>query len=45
MTIWIADNSGELEILLLPGKYEVISKGIVRELKKMKVTTNNMKKL
>lgn len=38
-------TSGELEILLPPGKYEVISKDITRELKGMKVTTNNIRKL
>jgi hypothetical protein len=38
-------ESGELEILLPPGKYNVISKGITRELKGMKVTTNNIRKL
>jgi len=38
-------DSGELEILLPPGKYEVISKGNIRELKGMKVTTNNVKKI
>ena len=38
-------GEGELEILLPPGKYEVISKGITRELKGMKVTTNNIRKL
>jgi hypothetical protein len=38
-------DSGELEILLPPGKYEVISKGITRDLKSMKVTTNNIRKL
>jgi hypothetical protein len=38
-------DSGELEILLPPGKYEVISKGITRELKGMKVTTNNIRKV
>jgi Trp operon repressor len=37
-------DSGELEILLPPGKYNVISKGITRELKGMKVTTNNIRK-
>lgn len=37
--------AGELEILLPPGKYEVISKGITRELKGMKITTNNIRKL
>ena len=38
-------ESGELEILLPPGKYNVISKGITRELKGMKVTTNNIRKI
>jgi len=38
-------SEGELEILLPPGKYEVISKGNIRELKGMKVTTNNVRKL
>jgi hypothetical protein len=38
-------ESGELEILLPPGKYEVISKGITRELKGMKITTNNIRKI
>jgi len=38
-------DSGELEILLPPGKYEVISKGNIRELKGMKITTNNVKKI
>jgi len=38
-------ESGELEVLLPPGKYEVISKGITRELKGMKVTTNNIRKI
>jgi Trp operon repressor len=38
-------DSGELEILLPPDKYNVISKGITRELKGMKVTTNNIRKL
>jgi hypothetical protein len=38
-------DSGELEVLLPPGKYEVISKGITRELKGMKVTTNNIRKV
>lgn len=35
-------DSGELEVLLPPGKYEVITKGIVRELKGMKTKTNNL---
>jgi hypothetical protein len=38
-------ESGELEVLLPPGKYEVISKGITRELKGIKVNTNNIKKV
>ena len=38
-------GEGELEVLLPPGKYEVISKGITRDLKGMKVTTNNIRKL
>jgi len=38
-------DSGELEVLLPPGKYEVISKGVTRELKGMKVATNTLKKL
>ena len=38
-------GEGELEVLLPPGKYEVISKGVTRELKGMKVTTNNIRKL
>ena len=38
-------DSGELEVLLSPGKYNVISKGITRDLKGMKVTTNNIRKL
>jgi len=38
-------DSGELEVLLPPGKYEVISKGVTRELKGMNVTTNTLKKL
>jgi hypothetical protein len=38
-------SEGELEILLPPGKNEVISKGITRELKGIKVTTNNVRKL
>jgi len=38
-------SEGELEVLLPPGKYEVISKGITRDLKSMKVTTNNIRKL
>jgi hypothetical protein len=38
-------DSGELEVLLPPGKYEIISKGVTRELKGMKVTTNTLKKL
>ena len=38
-------SEGELEILLPPGKYNVISKGITRELKGMKVTTNNIRKI
>jgi hypothetical protein len=38
-------ESGELEVLLPPGKYEVVSKGVTRELKGMKVTTNNIRKL
>ena len=38
-------DSGELEVLLPPGKYEVVSTGNVRELKGIKVTTNNLKKL
>lgn len=38
-------DSGELEVLLPPGKYNVISKGNIRELKGMKVTTNNIKKI
>jgi hypothetical protein len=38
-------DSGELEVLLPPGKYEVISKGNIRNLKGMKITTNNIRKL
>ena len=38
-------DSGELEVLLSPGKYNVVSKGITRELKGMKVTTNNIRKV
>lgn len=38
-------SEGELEVLLPPGKYEVISKDITREFKTMKVTTNNIRKL
>jgi Trp operon repressor len=38
-------DSGELEVLLPPGKYEVVSKGIIRNLKGGKTITNNMKKL
>ena len=38
-------ESGELEVLLPPGKYEVVSTGSVRELKGIKVITNNIKKL
>ena len=38
-------DAGELEVLLPPGKYEVVSKGITRELKGMKVTTNNLKRI
>jgi len=38
-------SEGELEILLPPGKYEVISKGNIRELKGMRITTNNIRKL
>jgi len=38
-------GEGELEVLLPPGKYEVISKGITRELKGMRITTNNIRKL
>lgn len=38
-------ESGELEVLLSPGKYNVISKGITRDLKGMKITTNNIRKL
>ena len=38
-------DSGELEVLLSPGKYEVLSKDITRDLKGMKVTTNNIRKI
>ena len=38
-------DSGELEVLLPPGKYNVISKGNIRDLKGMKVTTNNIRRL
>jgi hypothetical protein len=38
-------DSGELEVLLSPGKYEVISKDITRDLKGMKITTNNIRKM
>lgn len=38
-------DSGELEVLLSPGKYEVLSKDITRDLKGMKITTNNIRKL
>jgi len=38
-------GEGELEFLLPPGKYNVISKGNIRDLKGMKVTTNNIRKL
>lgn len=38
-------DSGELEILLPPGKYEVVSKGIERELKGMRIATNNLKRM
>jgi hypothetical protein len=38
-------DSGELEVLLPPGRYEVVSTGDVRELKGIKVTTNNLKKV
>lgn len=38
-------DSGELEVLLPPGKYQVVSTGVVRELKGIKVLTNNLKKL
>jgi hypothetical protein len=38
-------DSGELEVLLPPGKYEVVSKGNIRDLKGMKITTNNIKKI
>jgi len=38
-------DSGELEILLPPGKYNVISKGNIRELKGMKITTNDIRKI
>ena len=38
-------GEGELEVLLSPGKYEVISKDITRNLKGMKVTTNNIRRL
>ena len=38
-------DSGELEVLLSPGKYEVISKGNIRELKGMRITTNNIRKM
>lgn len=47
MSIWIAVNSGdsgELEIMLPPGKYAVISKGVIRELKGGKIATNNLKR-
>jgi hypothetical protein len=38
-------GEGELEVLLPPGKYEVISKGNIRNLKGMRITTNNIRKL
>lgn len=38
-------DSGELEVLLPPGKYNVISKGNIRNLKGMRITTNNIRKL
>lgn len=38
-------GEGELEVLLPPGKYEVISKGVTRELKGMRITTNDIRKL
>ena len=38
-------GEGELEVLLPPGKYEVLSKGITRDLKGMRITTNNIKKI
>ena len=38
-------DSGELEVLLPPGKYNVISKDITRNLKGMKITTNNIRKI
>ena len=38
-------DSGELEVLLSPGKYNVVSKGITRELKGMRITTNNIRKV
>ena len=38
-------DSGELEVLLSPGKYEVLSKDITRDLKGMRITTNNIRKM
>jgi len=37
-------ESGELEVLLSPGRYAVISRGVARELKGMIVKTNNLVK-
>jgi hypothetical protein len=37
--------SGELEVLLSPGKYEVISRGVAREVKGFQVRTNTLKKV
>ena len=47
MIFFVSTNrdSGELEVLLPPGRYEVVSTGDVRELKGIKVTTNNLKKV
>ena len=47
MIFFVSTNrySGELEVLLSPGKYAVASTGVVRELKGIKVTTNNVKKV